>query len=461
MPRLTVLVVDDALDLRRALRIVLEAAGYAAVEADGVHSAVEAFRRERPDLVLLDHALGDGTAFDVLEALAQLGSQVPVIVLTGSGTIDIAVESMKRGVRDFLPKPVLPEVLLAAMERALAGPQLPEPPEPPSDPFAGTSEGIRALAVEATRAAASDDPLLIRGEPGTGKGVLARWIHDHGPRAGRPFTALSLAALPPEHLETELFGRERGNAPGARSARFGLVEATSGGTLFLDDVDEVDPALQGKLLALAAERRFRREGGVEDRRADVRVLAASSGDPRGRAQLLGVDLLAVLATRTLVIPPLHDRPEDIPALVSRLLSRLPSRSRKVSLAPAAIAALQSRPWPGNVRELRNVLERAVLNHQDRTLGPGELGLEPLDPLPPAVPAKVAAEAAPAAAAREAPTLRDAQRTLILQVLQDERFSVASAARRLGLPRSTLYQKVRELGLQLPRTRRCPATGGRS
>lgn len=454
MQRLTLLVVDDDPGLRRALQLALGGAGYRIVEADGVEAGLEAYRRETPDLVVLDHALGDGTAFDLLDGLARLGARVPVVVLAGSGTVEIAVQAMKRGVRDFLAKPVRPALLLAAVERALALPGPAPDREPPPDAFAGTSPAVRALAAEAGRAAASSQPVLIQGEPGVGKGVLARWVHDHGPRAGGPFTAVSCAGVPPEILEAELFGHEPGHARAARTPRAGLLEASAGGTLFLDDLGELDLALQGKVLALLEHQRFRRKGGIEDRRADVRVIAATHRDlpARVEAHAFRAELLSSVGALSLAVPPLRERPEDIPHLVSSILAVLPTRSRGISLAPATVTALQAARWPGNVRELRNTLERAVLRHQDRELSPAdlELGRAPEAPAP-ARP--VHAPAAPPAAAFAPTTLRDVERALILEVLQEESFRVVRASARLGIPRSTLYQKLREFGLRLPPARR--------
>ncbi len=447
--RPTLLVVEDDPDARQLLRFILEGAGYRVVEADGVRAGVAAFRADPPDVALLDHALGDGTAFDLLDAFARIDPRVPVVFLTGSGTVEIAVRAMKRGVRDFLPKPARAEALLAAVAGALGvhgstGERAPLP-----DPFAGTSPAIRALAGEAGRVAASASPVLILGETGTGKGVLARWLHEHGPRATGPFLDVNCAGLSPELLDSEVFGHERGAFTGAVSAKRGLLEAADRGTLFLDEIGDVDLAVQGKLLKVLEEQRFRRVGGVEDLHVDVRLVAATHRDlaERVKAQAFRADLYFRVSTLPLTVPALRDRAEDLPVLVERLLALTPARARGVTLSPAALAALRAHPWPGNIRELRNVLERAVLLCQDRELGPEHLRLTPA----PATPAPATPEPGSGAAAPS--TLRDLERRHILEVLREEQYRVPEAAQRLGMPRSTLYQKVREYGVQLPRSRR--------
>jgi DNA-binding NtrC family response regulator len=452
MRPLSILLVDDDADLRRELRLLLEGAGYGVVQAGDVRGAIVAFKASPPDLALLDQALPDGSGFDVLDAFARIDPRVPLIFLTASGTIEQAVAAMKRGVRDFLPKPVQPEALLAAVRGVLGEGGPDDEHLPPLDPFAGTSAAIRALGSEAHRVAASSSPVLLGGETGTGKGVLARWLHEHGPRASGPFLDLNCAGLSRELLDSELFGHERGAFTGAVSTKMGLLEAAHGGTLFLDEIGDIDLAVQGKILKVIEEQRFRRVGGLHDLEVDLRLVAATHRDltERVAAGAFRADLFFRISTLPLHVPALRSRPEDLPALAERLLALTPARSRGVTLSPAAVVTLQAQPWPGNIRELRNVLERAVLLCDQRELRPEDLRL-PASP-PPAQPG-LSAPAAAEAALPPAGTLRDLERSHILKVLREEDHRVAEAAARLGIPRSTLYQKLKEYGVQLPRSRR--------
>ena len=360
---------------------------------------------------------------------------------------------MKRGVRDFLPKPVKPDALLAAVRGVLGEGGPDEERAPPTDPFAGTSALIRALAGEALRVAASDAPVLLGGETGSGKGVLARWLHEHGPRAPGPFLDLNCAGLTRELLDSELFGHERGAFTGAVSTKMGLLEAAHGGTLFLDEIGDIDISVQGKILKVIEEQRFRRVGGLHDLQVDLRLIAATHRDltERVASGAFRADLFFRVSTLPLTVPALRDRCEDIPALVERLLTLTPARARGVTLSPAALSALKAHPWPGNIRELRNVLERAVLLCDERELEVDDLRLPQAPPAPlrsPEVPLTV-----PSTPGQASSSLRDLERGHILKVLREEDYRVAEAAFRLGIPRSTLYQKLKEYGVQLPKSRR--------
>ena len=437
MGALRILVADDDHELRRSLRVLLEDGGYEPVEADGVRSALAAFRAAPPDLALLDHALGDGTAFDLMKAFGEIDPRVPVVILTGTADVELAVAAMKRGARDFLPKPVKPEALLAALEAVLADRRPAASGEHSFDPFLGTSRAIRELAGEASRVAVSDRPALILGETGSGKSVLAHWIHAHGPRAAAPFVDLNCAGLSRELLDSELFGHERGAFTGATATKIGLLETADGGTVFLDEIGDVDLAVQGKILKVIEERRFRKVGGVDDLTVDIRLVAATHRDlsERVRAGAFRSDLYFRVSTLPITVPPLRDRAEDLPVLLERMLLLMPGATG-VSLSPAALAQLRAHSWPGNLRELRNVLERAVLHRRGDLLQPEDLHLT----------TDSGAAAAPS-------RLEDLERQHILKVLTEERYRVPETAERLGMPRSTLYQKLKEFGVQLPRSRR--------
>jgi transcriptional regulator with PAS, ATPase and Fis domain len=309
------------------------------------------------------------------------------------------------------------------------------------NPFAGESKAIRTLAAMAGRLAATASSVLLLGETGTGKGVLAAWLHRHSRRAGGPFVDLNCAGLSAEFLESELFGHERGSFTGALASKPGLLETADRGTAFLDEIGDLDPALQPRLLKVIEDKRFRRLGGIQDRWVDVWLVAATHcnlpqmvRDGRFRA-----DLYFRISAFPLALPALRDRREDIRTLAEGLLSSLAveARRRTPSLTPEAERALQRYPWPGNIRELRNVLERAVVNGGD-TIDAADLSFDgALDP--------ASLEGLETGAYG---TLEDVTRRHIRQVLAAECGDVPRAARVLGIPKSSLYQKIRRYGFNL-------------
>jgi transcriptional regulator with PAS, ATPase and Fis domain len=304
------------------------------------------------------------------------------------------------------------------------------------DPFLGESAAMRQLADDARRFLTSDSPVLIRGETGSGKGVLASWLHQNGPRSEEAFVDLNCATLSKDLLESELFGYEKGAFTGAVAAKQGLLDVAHRGTLFLDEIGDVDAAVQPKLLKVLEEKRYRRLGDVRDRQVDVRLIAATHQD-LGRLVREGrfrSDLYYRVSTIPLVVPPLRERPEDLPLIAQRLLDDLGGDLARgaVTLSAEALAALRTYSWPGNVRELRNVLERAVLLSEDRVLSRRDLRFEP--------------GAAEDAVSELGLTLDELERRHIERVLQAEQGRVEAAARRLGIPRSSLYQKIKRMGL---------------
>jgi DNA-binding NtrC family response regulator len=450
-----VLVVDDEPSVRFGIRDFLEAHGLEVLEAESCGESRELFRRARPDVVLLDYRLPDGTGLELLPELRAMDPSLPLLMLTAHASIDIAVQAIKLGAEQFLPKPVELPALLVLVERLLevrstrrrqqalvaSGPA-------ELNPFLGESPLMRGLEETARRVLDSDSPVLIQGETGTGKGVLATWLHQHGPRTAGPLVQLNCAGLSPQFLDTELFGHERGAFTGAVHRKQGLLEVAHRGSVFLDELGEMDPQVQPKLLKVLEEKRFRRLGEVEDRTVDVRLIAATHQDlAEGvRAQRFRGDLYFRISTLPLRLPALRERPEDIPLIARALLARLSRELGRpgLELTPAAEAALRAYPWPGNIRELRNVLERAVLLASHEVLGPGDLLFNHavarvLGP-PPAEPAPSAPEAAELDL-----TLREVERRHIERVLAAEGGHVERAARRLGIPRSSLYQKLKTLG----------------
>jgi DNA-binding NtrC family response regulator len=450
-----ILIVDDEPGIRFGVRDFLESEGLEVLEADTVAAAERAVREGHPDAVVLDHMLPDGTALDLLPRIRELDASVPVVVLTGHATIDLAVRAVKEGADQFLAKPVELPALLVMIQRLLESQRerrrqiagRARQAREAVDPFTGDSPAIRALAEQAPRVVATSSPILIEGETGSGKGVLARWIHRSGPRADEPFVDMNCAGLSREFLETELFGHEKGAYTGAVSSKQGLLEVAHRGVMFLDEIGDLDPQVQPKLLKVLEEKRFRRLGEIRDRQVDVQLIAASHQNlPQlVKERRFREDLYFRISTIPLRVPPLRERLEDIPVLARQLLEGIATDvgRRSLGLSPEAERALCAYPWPGNVRELRNVLERAVLLCGHDVLEPADLSFGGSGAAP-AVPQ----EAPPAETHL---TLEELEKVHIERVLREMGGRVAEASQRLGIPRSTLYQKIKKFAISLPRT----------
>ncbi|HZT75842.1 MAG TPA: sigma-54 dependent transcriptional regulator [Vicinamibacterales bacterium] len=440
-----ILLVDDEPGTRLGVSAYLESYGYDVRHVDTCAATIARLKTELPDLVLLDYSLPDGNAIDVLRALKGDNIDVPVIVVTGHGSIELAVAAIKEGAEHFVTKPVDMASLVVMIDRALehqqntrraTAAQAREASTPIEGLFGGRSTAIRTLARDAQSVASCDTPVLIEGETGTGKGVLARWIYETSTRAKEAFVDLNCAGLSRELLESELFGYEKGAFTGAVGTKRGLIEAAHKGTMFLDEIGDTDLAVQPKLLKVIEEKRFRRLGDTVERRVDVRFVAATN---RNLAQLVEDgkfrdDLYYRINTMVLRLPPLREHREDIPAIAAQVLRQLQRDVRRsaVQLDPDAEAALMAHSWPGNVRELRNVLERAVLLTASPVLRRSDLRLTASP-----TPSPVAAASAPAPA-----TLKEMEWQQIERVLAEEGGNVPRAAMRLGIPRSTLYQKLK-------------------
>jgi DNA-binding NtrC family response regulator len=441
-----ILVVDDEAGARFGVQDFLAGRGYVVDEADSCRAAEESFRNTRPDLVLLDYALPDGDALSLLPRLRAVDASVPVVILTGHGSIDLAVRAVKEGAEQFLTKPVELASLVIVLQRILearrtrrrqlAGQARESRGE--IDPFVGSSPAIRSLADQAERVAAADRPILIQGPTGSGKGVLARWLHNHGARADEALVDMNCAGLSREFLESELFGHEQGAFTGATASKPGLLEIGHRGTVFLDEIGDMPADVQPKVLKVLEEQRFRRMGEVRDRHIDVRLIAASHHDLVSLVQekRFRSDLYFRISTLPLRVPSLAERASDIPILALSILERLgPELGRgAVALSTPAEDALVRYPWPGNIRELRNVLERAILLG-----GSARIELEDL---------RFDDGLANLAGSRDSSlTLQEVERRHIELVLREESGHVERAARRLGIPRSSLYQKIKQFELR--------------
>ncbi|HEY6844318.1 MAG TPA: sigma-54 dependent transcriptional regulator, partial [Thermoanaerobaculia bacterium] len=367
-----VLVVDDETVIRKAIGRFLSNAGFEVREAERGASALTEMRRRLPDAIILDYKLPDSTALDLLPQILSISDSVAVIVLTAHATIDLAVAAMKQGADQFLTKPIELPALLVMLNRTLESRRVQQAgladrtreSRSQFDPFAGTSALIRQLESDARKIVQSDRPVLIQGETGSGKGVLASWLHRNGRRSKEPFVDLNCAGLSKELLESELFGYQRGAFTGAVHDKQGLLDLAHRGTLFLDEIGDVDLQVQPKLLKVLEEKEFRRLGDVKPRYSDVRLLAATHHDLQAlvASERFREDLYFRVSTIVLRLPALRDRVEDIPVLAAEILARVSYEMGRpdAKLSDAAVRALCEQPWPGNLRELKNVLERSLL-----------------------------------------------------------------------------------------------------
>jgi DNA-binding NtrC family response regulator len=417
------------------------------VKADGISRAILEMQKAQPSIILADYQLRDGTAFDLLNWLKARDFRIPVIVLTGHARIDLAVEAVKAGAEHFIPKPVDIGLLTTILRRTLENfsnlqksvANRLERARYERDPFLGDSPAIQALKKAAQRVSEANRTVLIQGETGTGKGVMARALHKMGPRSNEAFVDLNCAGLSRELLESELFGHQKGAFTGAVANKIGFLEAANRGTLFLDEIGDMDMQIQAKVLKGVEEKHFYRLGDVLERKADMQIIVATHRDLRKLADEghFRSDLYFRINTLNLRIPPLRERPEDIPIITDSLVEQLASDMKRgpVQISDNARAALRNYSWPGNIRELRNVLERAVLLSDDGVIL--NTGLE----------FEAAAHGASQANSKfDNLTLKDVERLCIIQALDAEGGNIIRSAKRLGIHRSSLYAKIREYGL---------------
>ena len=451
-----ILVIEDEVVLAKNIAVYLERSGYEVRIAESAEEGLGLLEDFRPDAVVLDFTL---PGLDGLQALARIvafDAAVRTVMITGHGNVDIAVQAMKAGACDFLTKPVALSKLRLVLEKAfgdsrrertLAYYQQRDAENAGVGGLLGDSPPMRALKnklQQLLRAESSlrdgDAPaVLVLGETGSGKEVVARALHFNGPRRGRPFVELNCAALPAQLLESELFGHERGAFTDARERKLGLVETAEGGTLFLDEIGDMDLALQAKLLKLLEDKMVRRVGSLREQKVDVRIIAATHRPLE--ALVAAHTFRAVLYYRLLVVqfelPPLRVRGTDIMVLAQHFLQQHAERYGMPTplLGDSAVQALVQHPWPGNVRELRNSLEQAVLLHRGQVIEADHLSLSWIEPSP-----------EPVAAPGEAATLPELERQALLQALERNAWNVTRAARELGISRDTLRYRIEKFSL---------------
>jgi NtrC-family two-component system response regulator AlgB len=439
--KLRVLVVDDEKNIRATLSLCLEQTGCTVTAVSSAANALDALAREPYDVAFLDLRLGDQSGLDVIPKLLAENSNLLIVVITAYATIDTAVEAIKRGAADYLPKPFTPAQIRHVVDQCVRHRDLARRvlelegrlhDVAPEVELESESPKIRALTEIAAKASASDAPVLLRGESGTGKTVLARMIHSMSPRNRQPFVVVNCPTLSEELLASELFGHAKGAFTGAVRDQAGRVEAAAGGTLFLDEIGEIPPPLQAKLLRFLDEKEFERIGESNTRRADVRVVAATNRDleEHVRKGFFREDLLYRLNVIDLQLPPLRERPEDILRLARRFLGFFAkaARRRPQELSKSAEDALKSYTWPGNIRELRNTIERAVI------LWPAQV-IEP-EAFPPHISAQ-AGLVAPLLGGDF--SLDDIEREHIARVVA-RAATLDDAAAILGIDASTLWRK---------------------
>ena len=470
-----ILVVDDDTGIQRAFHTLLGTRGHEILMAGTGEAALQILARERPDLVLLDVFMPGMDGLQTFRGIKSGHPGLPVIVMTGAGTMDLAIEASKLGAFDYEQKPFDPGRMLQLVEKALESTRLTESPAHKSDEespasndlIVGGSPRMQEVFKTIGRVAATDATVLIRGESGTGKELVAKAIHRHSARGHEPMVVVNCAAIPETLLESELFGYERGSFTGATARRIGMFERADKGTILLDEIGDVPLGVQPKVLRMLQEKTFERIGGSETLRVDVRILAATNRD-LARAIAEGrfrEDLYHRLRVVTVDVPPLRERREDIPTLTNTFLARFAAdlKIRKPALSREATTLLCSYSWPGNVRELEHCLHRALIFSRGFPLQRDDL-LRALD----------SKSGSAAASCRQSgdemlreflrgylemnagpgcePKLMEAiEKALLMEALQRSQGNKSKAAELLGIPRPTLHAKLQRHGVRTTTT----------
>jgi DNA-binding NtrC family response regulator len=457
------MIIEDERVLAKNIKTYLERHEYEAMVLDSGEEALSRLDDFQPDVLVLDYHLPKMNGLEVLAEIRKRAPRAKVIMITGNATVEVAVQAMKAGAFDYLAKPVVLGELKLLVDRALGQERVEakldyiqgrQASESCMSRLLGESPPMRSLKDKILRLAAAESSLadddlpavLITGETGTGKEVVARAVHFQGPRKAQPFIELNCASIPPHLLEAELFGYERGAFTDARERKYGLVETADGGTLFLDEIGELDVPVQIKLLKVLEEKKVRRLGGLRENRINFRIIAATNQDLQRRVQegKFRSDLYYRLRMVHLPLAPLREREGDILVLARAFLAMHGARYRKPQLffTPAAEQKLQAWHWPGNVRELRNMLEQTVLMAQADAITPDEL----LFPGPVPVPE----HAAPAAAEAEPDrplNLEGMERQFLTAALARADWNVTQAARMLGLSRDALRYRMEKYNIR--------------
>jgi DNA-binding NtrC family response regulator len=441
------LLVDDDDDLRQDLTHLFRRQGHEVTAAASGEDALDKAAHARFDVALLDLHLPGISGIDVLVHLKERQPELEVLMLTAHSSIETAVEAMRRGAYDYLTKPFRTPDLTVHVQKAFEKVQLARRErqwlqqlsyESPRYRLVGSSAAMRKIVALIEKVAVTDATVLVRGASGTGKELVARALHTNSPRRTRPLVTINCAALQENLLESELFGHEKGAFTGAVAAKPGLVEVAEGGTLFVDEIGEMAPGLQAKLLRVMEDGHFRRVGGTQELTADIRVIAATNRDlaEEIKAGRFREDLYYRLNVVPIYLPPLRERREDIPELVEHFLTTRQIGPVRAHVDADALKALKAHSWPGNVRELANVLERAQILADNHIITVDDL------------PENLTAAAPPATEQGSDPRhLSEVERRHVQSVLQQEKGNKVHAARVLGVSRRSLYRLIEKYRLE--------------
>jgi two-component system nitrogen regulation response regulator NtrX len=451
-----ILVIDDEAAIRDSLRMILEYEDYRFIGAAGGQEGLDAVRKERPDLVLLDIKMPGMDGMEVLRRLRAIDETLPVVVVSGHGTTATAVEAIRSGAIDFLDKPLSSERVIVTLRNVLRQSELSSENRDlrvameAKYELVGQSPALRTVLEAVTRAAPTNATVLLIGESGVGKELVARTIHRNSPRAGQRFVQVNCAAIPEELIESELFGHERGSFTGATEKQVGKFEQADRGTIFLDEVGDMSQKTQAKVLRVLQEQEVERLGSARTIKVDVRVIAATNKNlenaiSRGEFR---EDLYFRLNVIPILVPPLRERREDVPKLVQHFARRMAEEHniRPKRFDPAAMEALERYRWRGNIRELRNTVERLLIMTPRDLVQVSDLPVEIRSgEIRPAEGELSASEAALGAG-----TLKEfkdaAERAYLVQKLRENAWNISKTAELIDTPRSNLYKKLEQYGI---------------
>lgn len=458
-----ILVVDDEEVMRDSCRQILSREGHNVKVAEDGHEGLELLKEKSFDLVILDLKMPGIDGMQVLEEIKQSSPETIVIVITGYATVESAVEAMKRGAYDFLPKPFTPGEFRLIVERALEKKRLvleniylrqELEVRRKSEVIIGKSKAMQKVYELVRRVGPTDSTVLILGESGTGKELVARAVHHHSRRENKAFITVDCGALVENLFESELFGHVKGSFTDAVATKHGRFELANGGTLFFDEIGNIGPDVQAKLLRAIQEREITKIGSSEAIKVDVRIIAATSKDLRKAIQeeTFREDLFYRLGVVPITLPPLRERPEDIPELANYFLKKYNQKRGKnlTGISPRAMKALSEYSWPGNVRELENAIERAVVLAKGNAIEPSDLSYYGL-----------AAEALLEPASGSQKRLTDVEKEHILRTLEDTGWRRSQAAKLLGIDRKTLRSKMKKYGISEDLRHNSPLLGRNS
>ncbi len=445
----TVLIVDDEIAIRETLEMILTYEDYQVVKAGSGAEALAAVAKQTPDVILLDVKMPGMDGFEVMERLKAAGNDAPVIVISGHGNIQTAVEAVKQGAYDFLEKPLDRDRLLVTLGNCLDYRKarqdvavLVEQTQART-PLVGESPGMREVRTFIEKVGGSEATVLITGENGTGKELVVSAIHRMSARRDHPLVEVNCAAIPRDLVESELFGHEKGSFTGADRQRIGKFEQADGGTLFLDEIGDMNEEAQAKVLKAVEESRFQRVGGTDTRTVDVRIVAATNRDLASPASGFRQDLFFRLNVLSIHLPPLRERPGDVELLLNWFMADLAARMKTAPrrFAPATLEILNAYSWPGNVRELRNLVERMLILASGEVVQPSDLPLMPGTE-------QASEKSTSLFACNDFQEFKaNSEGEFLQHKLKENLYNVSKTAEVLGMQRSNLYKKITKYGLR--------------